>query len=131
MYKNGIVGITIFNTGKPNVRQYLETELLMEMESGKEYEVSIRLRADECVINSIGVKFQNDFVCLESDELIKAPDIDFESQLNSIWKRKQRKWMELKYTYIAKGDKHKLKKPLGYIFQYTPHQFSSFQKYLL
>lgn len=103
VHKNGVVGITVLNTGKSNVRQYLETELLMEMEDGKEYEVSILLRADECVINTIGVKFQNDFVCLGDDDLIQEPDIDFESQLNSIGKRKQRKWMELNFTYKARG----------------------------
>lgn len=103
LYKNDVVGITVFNTGKANVRQYLQTELLMEMEAGKEYEIKIRLKAGDAIVNSIGVKFNNEFICLKKDDLIENPSVDFSPQLGSISKRKQRKWMELNYTYTAFG----------------------------
>src|SRR5690554_5571940 len=103
LHKNGEVGIVVLNSSAPNIRQYVQTELLMEMEANKEYKISIRFRADDCIINSIGVKLSDAFVCLEKDQLLSNASFDFSKQLSNIKKKKQRKWMELDYIYKAQG----------------------------
>lgn len=103
LYKNGNVGITILNTGKANVRQYFQTEMLLPMEQGETYEISLRIKADQCILNSIGIKFSDQFICFENDKLIEDSDIDFTPQLKKIRKRKHRKWMDLTFTYKATG----------------------------
>ena len=101
--RKGTAGIVVFNSNVRNVRQYMQSELMMELEAGRVYEIKIMALAGECVVNSLGVKFEYEFTCLEKDELIESPDVDFSSQFLQFSKGKQRKWIELSASYKAKG----------------------------
>lgn len=103
VHKDDYVLVTVHNSGKRNVRQYLQTQLLQELKAGHEYEFTIRFKAGKCVINSIGVKFSDQFTCLKKDELIEQPDIDFSTEIKGVRTRKQREWMEFTTTYVARG----------------------------
>lgn len=98
-----VVGVTIFNSNKKDLRQYLQTELLMPMLKDSIYEIKLTVLAGECIVNSLGVKFTEDVTCLESDALITDADVDFGSQMSELSKGKQKKWIDLTYNYKAKG----------------------------
>ena len=86
-----MAGISVFNSSKKDLRQYLQTELLMALKKDSIYEIKISVLAGECIINSLGVKFSEDVTCVENDKLITDPDIDFSSQMNGLSKGKQKK----------------------------------------
>ena len=98
-----MAGITVFNSSKKNVRQYLQTELLLPLEKDSVYEINITLLAGDCILSELGVKFYSDVVCLEKQELIEHADIDFSSQISTLSKHQQKKELNLTYQYKAKG----------------------------
>lgn len=104
IHKDDRVLIVVHNSSKRNVRQYLQTQLLQELKKGQTYQLKIRLKAGDCVVNSFGIRFEDEFVCFKKDDLIEHPDIDLSSQFGQVRKRKQRKWMEFSVNYTARGD---------------------------
>lgn len=98
-----MAGITVFNSSKKDLRQYLQTELLMELKKDSIYEIKVSVLAGECIVNSLGIKFSEGVTCVENDKLITNPDVDFSSQMNGLSKGKQKKWIDLTYNYKAKG----------------------------
>ena len=97
------VSLTVFNSSKRDLRQYLQTELLISMLKDSIYSIKLTVLAGECLVNSLGVKFTEEVTCLESDRLITGANLDFSSQMNTLSKNKQKKWIDLTYSYKAKG----------------------------
>lgn len=103
-YNRKAVGITIFNTGRANVRQYLEQQLLEPLLEGVSYNFSITVWKDQIPATSLGIHFSDSFICTQRETLLKLdPSIDLTSQLvNS--KFKKGKKVIINYSYTAKGN---------------------------
>lgn len=98
-----MAGITVFNSSKRNVRQYLQTELLMELEKDSIYEIKMSVLAGDCIVNSLGIKFLENYICQERAQLITNPDVDFSLLMSQSNKKQQGKWIDLSFMYKARG----------------------------
>jgi hypothetical protein len=99
------VSITGFNSSKRKVRQYIQTQLLCQLEKGKKYKFSIQIKQDECLIQSVGILFSDSLIYTNSDKLIElTPTIDLSNNISSQSKRIQKKWLTIELDYIANGN---------------------------
>jgi outer membrane protein OmpA-like peptidoglycan-associated protein len=101
---NKFVEITIFNTSKSGSRQYLQTRLLCQLQKDIIYKFSIRLKAENLIIGSMGVLFSDSAAFYDTDKLIKkTPTIDLEDQYSGIPIQKRKSWVKIETEYRASG----------------------------
>jgi outer membrane protein OmpA-like peptidoglycan-associated protein len=101
---NRYVGFTVFNTSRPNSRQYLQIKLLCPLIKDKLYRFSLKLKSTDLQIESIGTLFSDSILFYNRDILInRKPSIDLGSFMDKIPKRKRSEWNEFNVDYRANG----------------------------
>jgi outer membrane protein OmpA-like peptidoglycan-associated protein len=99
------VGITLFNSSLKEIRQYLQIKLLCPLQKDKEYKLSIKLKPEQVIIESIGVLFSDSALFYNSNRLIRRnPSIDFKDYYSSIPYNKRKMWTKIDVDYRAVGN---------------------------
>lgn len=99
------ISLIAFNSSEPNIRQYIQTQLMCPLVKGETYTLSLDLKQDECILGSLGVYFTDSLLYTSKDQLISVqPMIKLDKVIASHSKRKQKGWITINTTYKATGE---------------------------